>query len=204
MEIRKRPNIFEYATKEFSLDAMVRWFLECISCKEPYKSVGEAFVRDFIFMESKCDINKPISLLMCENQFKKIDVFSLISCDNKVYPIIFENKVDSWLHGDQFKNYCRIVADLIKKESKELDELTSGDTIKIPEDYNYGGIHFILFKTGRIFEDEKIDFEEKKKELYKEFNSKENNEQSLYASYRSLDGIFNHKRTWDTLSRKVV
>ena len=104
-----RPNIFKYATKELSQDAMICWFLACLESKDEfYKAIGMEFA-EFILKNKG---TKAENICLYDNtiwpQFRKMDVFSVLCVGDKVIPLIFEDKTDTYLHSEQMKRYCII------------------------------------------------------------------------------------------------
>ena len=101
------PNIFEYATKELSQDAMICWLLSCINCSDKrYKKIGLNFIR-FIFDDDKIE-EREISLEEGPlKQLAHMDVYAVVKLRGDFWPIIFENKTNTYLHDDQFNNYCK-------------------------------------------------------------------------------------------------
>jgi len=132
-----RPNFFNYATKESSQDAIICWLIDCINSEdENYRIIGESFIRNFVFNGSEGKIQ-----LLQEHpnkQYSSIDVFTYVKKGNLVYPIIFENKTESFLHSKQFENYCVKVTGWMKK--KKIDNCEWGDIL------------YILFKTGYLYD----------------------------------------------------
>jgi len=93
----KRPNIFKYAKRELSQDAMVCWLLACLHSSEfEYFKIGLNFIR-FIFNDNTIQENEVIIESGSPyNQYSHMDVYAVICVRSKLYPIIFENKT----------NYC--------------------------------------------------------------------------------------------------
>ena len=84
-----RPNIFNYATKELSQDAMICWFLECLNSEdEEYRKLGLNFVR-FIFENEKIENAELFDETFPKTQYKKIDVYAEIVINGTVHPVIF-------------------------------------------------------------------------------------------------------------------
>ena len=105
----KRPNIFDYAQKELTQDAMVCWLLKCChssDCK--HKKIGIDFIK-FITDAQTDDIelesNSPY------NQYYHMDVYANVRINNKIHPIIFEDKTNTYLHGEQHFRYLNMVSD---------------------------------------------------------------------------------------------
>ncbi len=151
-----RPNIFEYAKRELSQDAIICWILECLnSDDQDYKELGLNFVR-FIFD------NKNINKVKLINntpklQHNKIDVYVeiLLDVDKKVHPVIFEDKTNTYLHNDQLYKYIQKTYDETKPQ-KGKKHFSEGET---------GEILYVYYKTGYASEWQQSDLENKKKEV---------------------------------------
>ena len=157
-----RPNIFKYATKELSQDAMICWFLACLESEDEfYKAIGVKFVEFILDKESlKADdivlYNKP------EKQYHKMDVYAVLCVENKAIPIIFEDKTDTYLHSNQMKKYCDTVNGW--KNEKYLGDINIKERNGL-EKLEWGKTRYIYFKTGYVPEWQKKDIEEQKKEF---------------------------------------
>ncbi len=94
-------NIFDFATKELSQDAFLRWLLENWNCND--KSIQKAsqlLLFDFLGI----DRSSKITSLKTMAQYKKIDI--LVDCviDGENYIIAIEDKMYSVDHGLQLEN----------------------------------------------------------------------------------------------------
>ena len=95
-------NLFDYATKELSQDAFLRWLFENYNCEKETvrltcKSLFDAFT------DNELDFSKVESLNTLA-QWKNIDVSLWFKCDKKDYLIVIEDKTTSEEH-DQLENY---------------------------------------------------------------------------------------------------
>ena len=146
------PNIFDYATKEFTQDAMICWLLNC-------KETCLPFLNEFIFKDND-EIKGEIEFEYGPSkQISRIDVYANIEYNGKYYPIIFENKSNTTIHDNQIERYCNQVYEWYKEKS-ELDT-----------------IYFVYFKTGYMFYKEKelVEKEFNKIENKEKFNIYINN-----------------------------
>lgn len=124
------PNIFDYATKEFTQDAMICWLLNC-------KETCLPFLNKFIFKDND-EIKGEIEFeYVPSKQISRIDVYANIEYNGRYYPIIFENKSNTTTHDEQIKRYCELVNEWFKNEPK-LEK-----------------IFLVYFKTGYMFDKEK-------------------------------------------------
>jgi len=178
-----RPNIFDYATKELSQDAVVRWFLQCCKCGDPYQAIGEDFIRQFVFAESETS-REDICLLEAHLQFYRMDVFALIQKGNAIYPVIFENKTDTFLSEKQFHSYCAQV--LAWLSDRQGGDWLSGliKEYRLPEDCQWGQVQYLLFKTGYMYEWQYEAFNEKKAEIINQYGDNQ-----IRAEIRTLDDM---------------
>jgi hypothetical protein len=92
-------NIFDYATKELSQDAFLRWFLE-----SDIDDSGKKLLSAFTGLES----NK-ISNIHTKAQIKKIDILVEFIYENKECVLIIEDKIESNQHDNQLNRYSEIV-----------------------------------------------------------------------------------------------
>ena len=163
-----RPNVFKYATRELSQDAMVCWLLSCMNSTDPkYRNIGLNFIR-LIFNDNTIQDHEIV--LESDSPYKQyyhMDVYAIICFRNKMYPIIFENKTNTYLHSNQFQNYCIKVAGWM--DDKYLSNL-SKNTNKIKSDW--GGIVYIFFKTGYMFGWQREDFNKQKELVYNDLKQR--------------------------------
>jgi hypothetical protein len=175
-KIPGRTNIFELATKELTLDAMIGWFLLCSnSGNKRYATMGIDFINTFIFDKDVEDAE----LILCELQYNRMDVFAIVIRGNVFHPVIFEDKVNTSLHaGDtvskgQLVTYCKRVYDYVELEkrilesknnernntsrSEFLQECTETYFVKNP-DYKWGEIIYIYFKIGFIHSADTVEY----------------------------------------------
>ncbi|MYH46859.1 MAG: hypothetical protein F4008_07270 [Gammaproteobacteria bacterium] len=143
------PNIFTYASKELSQDAMICWLVACAKDADPTSELhdcGMSFVRALLRSGESRVINarsdKPDFLpkgditeieKICP-QYKKIDVFFQVKWGEKFVSVIVEDKTQSEAHGGQLDRY----KDAVKSDN-------------IEEDY----IKLIYFKSGYVYGDER-------------------------------------------------
>lgn len=160
------PNIFDYATKEFTQDAMICWLLNC-------KETCLPFLNTFIF-KNNAEIKGDIKF-ECEpkRQINRIDVYVNIEYNGRYYPIIFENKTNTTVHDKQIERYCEQVYKWFKDNSK-LDK-----------------IFLVYFKTGYMFDKEKKLVEEE----YNKIENKQNFcHKPIFISAEDMKGfIFTYK-----------
>ncbi len=154
---KTQKNLFEYAKKELSQDAIIAWLL--------HGEYGEKFVR------SMCpSISDGFSVKMISTQEKHIDILvELESGSGEKIAVIIEDKVDTYLHNFQMLSYIAKIANQSKKVKRG-----SVETKPV-----YETVYFVLFKTGDIPYYEYKDFNEWKKRLNegcREFSADELNQ----------------------------
>lgn len=124
----KENNLFKWATRELSQDAILAWILN-------YDEIGKELIKDI------CPILKD-SNIKIENittQKYSIDVLvELIVDTGDKIAVIIEDKTDTYIHDHQMLRY-------IEKVSQEREK----------KKYKYKKIIYVLFKTGCIYEWEK-------------------------------------------------
>ena len=144
-------NLFSFATKELSQDAIIAWLINK-SCVNETDKTGKNFLCNLMGWETseKFEITNVI------RQYKSIDVFVEIKKDDGKEAIIIEDKTDTFLHDFQMLKY-------IGKIAEEKGKI------------KYNKIHFVLVKTGDIpkIEQVKFDFE---KTILNNIESKQNKE----------------------------
>ena len=101
--IAKMKNLFDYATKELSQDAFLRWLFENHNCEN--ESIKKAFRKLFDSFTANKFKNKEVTHLKTVAQWKNIDISIWFKVDNEEYLIVIEDKTGSDIHGDQLEKY---------------------------------------------------------------------------------------------------
>lgn len=135
-----KPNLFSYASKELSQDAMICWLLKWADSsyreKDPaIPQLGREFVRALLAKHNQqADVNK----VEVWQQWHRIDVLAQINDD---HVLLIEDKTDTSDHSDQLDRYCK----------------------QVEEDPKFEGakIHPIYFKTGNYPDGERVRIERK-------------------------------------------
>lgn len=121
-------NIFDYAKKELSQDAVITCILN------ERDNNAEDFIRSMLGE----DCPKKFTIEEVQNQVSKIDVLVTIKVHGEngehCEAIIIEDKTNTFLHGNQLEEYIN------KVEAK-----------KIQKKPKYKKIYFVLFKTGDYY-----------------------------------------------------
>ena len=173
-----RPNIFKYATKELSQDAMICWFLECLNSEdEEYRQLGLNFVR-FIFNDNEIKVAKLFNNSFPKTQHEKIDVYAEILINNNIlHPVIFEDKTNTYLHNDQMYKY-------IEKINNETNDKKRKNFFGEVELSN---ILYIYFKTGFASDWERCDIKEKQTEVQNGNQDEKNKKDAITnVSFREI------------------
>ena len=131
-------NLFDYATKELSQDAFLRWLFENYNCEnEKVRQVCRKLFNKFT--RDELDFSK-IENLTTMAQWKYIDVSIWFTIDNKKYLIVIEDKTTSQEHN-QLQNYN----EQIKKHNEWLID---NDTKNVIEK-----VYKVFYKTAEIWEE---------------------------------------------------
>jgi len=157
-------NLFEYAKKELTQDAVIAWLLES-------GNIGKALLLNMC-PQLKNDIQEngtEIEELVVNTQTESIDILVEVKLSNgKTTAVIIEDKTDTYLHDFQMLKYIANTANKNENRSKK----------------KYNKVHFVLFKTGDMHYWEVQDFNywiseinEKKRVVFKpdELNQDVNN-----------------------------
>ena len=134
------PNIFDYATKELSQDAVICWLVACASDAEGHhRQRGLDFVAALaghrLDRPGGCritDVTKP------ERQYSRIDVYFRARVDGSLVSFVVEDKIGTRMHGDQLDRYRKVVQDDKLKEDQIL---------------------LVYFKTGYVYDEERAEAE---------------------------------------------
>ena len=134
------PNIFDYATKELSQDAVICWLVACARNAEGYyRQRGLDFVAA---LAGHC-LDRPGGCRITEVtepklQYSRIDVYFQARVDGSLVSFVVEDKVGTKMHGNQLDRYRKVIQD-----------------DKLEEDQ----ILLVYFKTGYVYDDERAEAE---------------------------------------------
>lgn len=163
-----RPNLFQYAKKELSQDAMVCWLLACLHSEDAeYKKIGLDFIRLIFEDEFLREEDVELEQDSPRNQYFHMDVYATVRIKDKLYPVIFENKTNTYLHSNQLENYCTQVSSWM--DDKYLN--TIANTMSVQQ-LSWGNIKFVFFKTGYVFYWQEIDLKKQVEKLPKDVKEK--------------------------------
>lgn len=134
-------NLFDYATKELSQDAFLRWLFENYNCEnENIKRVCRTFFAEFtndeFTKERKLNFEE-ISELRTQAQWKYIDVSIWFTCAGKKYLIVIEDKTISEEHN-QLETYNTKIAEYLNKSNFDIEHVFK-----------------VFYKTSKISNEEK-------------------------------------------------
>ena len=135
-----RPNLFDYATKELSQDAMICWLLEWAAKENQaldrdLAKVGFDFV-NALLEKHDADPLVDVSKLQVWQQHQRIDVLAKI---NDTHVLLIEDKTDSADHSGQLERYY--------------------EAVRNDKDHQGANIYPIYFKTGNYQHSEKCRIE---------------------------------------------
>ena len=107
----RRPNIFQYATKELSQDAMICWLLDWAQSDrrvvdEALSDCGRALVKA-LMEKHKFSLAEEIERVEIKQQDCRIDVLARV---NGRHVFLIEDKTDTRNHGGQLKRYYEQVS----------------------------------------------------------------------------------------------
>ena len=104
-------NLFDYATKELSQDAFLRWLFENYNCEN--ESVKNACRKLFDSFTNNSDEfkDKTITELTTVAQWKNIDISIWFKIDGIEQLIVIEDKTGSGIHDDQLARYEKEIID---------------------------------------------------------------------------------------------
>ena len=116
----KRPNLFEYATKELSQDAFFAWLTrwagpECAGEDRELHERGVAFVKMLLGKEG--DEAFRVEKIAVYKQRERVDLWVDVNDD---YTIIIEDKVNTGEHSRQLERYREIAAKHCAGSKREL------------------------------------------------------------------------------------
>ena len=140
------PNIFTYATKELSQDAVIRWFIAWSSTaannmqEQALRDLGCAFVGALLGKHDAA-LTGDVQEVETYQQDNGIDVLARIKDEQIDHVILIEDKTGSQAHGDQLLRYSQAVRAGLTKLGEVPDH------------------HPIYFKTGNqsLAEDREVE-----------------------------------------------
>ena len=102
-------NLFDFATKELSQDAFLRWLFESYQ-DEKYGYIGKALIAEFVNLYGSHSIKpEQISDIKTYAQSENIDIVVDFKVDGRDYILAIEDKTTSAHHDEQLKRYKGIV-----------------------------------------------------------------------------------------------
>lgn len=146
-------NIFKYATKELSQDAILCYIIAGYNYEDKYhKKIAKKFIERFIFdNENQSEIKNICNIKQQDSNYGNIDISLEIELENnKKYLVLIEDKTDTFLKENQLEN--EIKQAIYNKDKKAYE------------------IIYILFKTKENYEMQyyynfKIPFEKLQSEI---------------------------------------
>lgn len=152
-------NIFDFATKELSQDAFLRWLFENYRCDCP--TVREACRRLFeAFTEGSKLHFDDIQDLKTVAQWKHIDVAIWFRIKGKEYLIAIEDKTASELHDDQLNRYSKEIRNHNQWWREHENEYP------YPERFTRQDVFYIYYKTDVIQEADKAGIQAQKWDVF--------------------------------------
>ena len=128
-------NLFDYATKELSQDAFLRWVIDNYDA-------GKQLVAEMVNLYEGCHV-KPnqIDIIKTYGQVEKMDIVVDFKIDGEDCILIIEDKTTSSEHSNQLKTY--------KTKVESWNEDYKKDNGKDRRSF------FVFYKTHKIDEDER-------------------------------------------------
>ncbi len=132
--MKKRPNIFDYATSELSQDAFLTWLIQWADydyqeIDNHLNACAVSFVQELLGKDKSYNIEK----IETGRQWKNIDVWALV---NDQHFIVIEDKKGTKEHSDQLNRYSEIAKEHYKKSCIEIRLVY----FKMEEQGNYNDI----------------------------------------------------------------
>ena len=140
-------NIFDYATKELSQDAFLRWLFENYNCEDDHSLKNAS--RNVIKKLCKLNDDEEIEYVITYSQWHKIDIFAFIKTNKRKVALFIEDKVFSAEHN-QLLRYNEIINKSLNQNDYELNNLGCS-----PEN-----VIKLFYKSSYIFDDERKAVEE--------------------------------------------
>ena len=192
-------NLFEYATKELSQDAFLRWLFENY---EDFKE-DQIVIKRLLGLFSNEDYSdKELTIIDTYAQYKSvIDVAIRYRVAGKEHLLVMENKTQSYIHSDQLDRYYK----LIESEDKSCKK------------------HYCYFKANRLDynlskkDHEDLDYLNKHKEWNKVtlkdiYEVVKEHKSSNFLFYQWIDHItmlyemyyeLKHYKSWDIRAYQI-
>ncbi len=123
-------NLFDYATKELSQDAFLRWLFENFDCEDnSLKTASQSVLKRLC----KIPQNEKITNVTTYSQWHKVDIFILVETDKRKIALFIEDKVFSSVHDNQLDKYNNIIENSIKNKGWDLNRLgcSSENAVKV-------------------------------------------------------------------------
>lgn len=134
----KTNNLFQFATKELSQDAIICWCLNWIHYPDSklYPMAKDLFK---LLGQDDVDCNQKITI---KKQVKKIDILVLFHDTNKI--LIIEDKTYTSEHDKQIERYKQTIQE--EHKNQNINFTIDENTV----------IQTVYFKTGYFFDDDKL------------------------------------------------
>lgn len=136
-------NLFDFATKELSQDAFLRWLFENFDCEDDdsLKAASQYVLKQIC----KLTNDEKIEEVRTHSQWHKIDIFVFIKTNKRNIALFIEDKVFSAERNNQLEKYNGIIKKSLNIQNWELNRLRCS-----PEN-----VVKIFYKSSHIFDDER-------------------------------------------------
>lgn len=147
MTMKKRPNIFDYATSELSQDAFLTWLIQWADkdyreTDSPLNACAVSFVQELLGKDNFFAVES----VEAGRQWNNIDVWALV---NNKYFLVIEDKKGTKEHSDQLNRY----SERSKKHYEKSDIEIKLVYFKMEEQGKYSEIKqagFSLFQRSKM------------------------------------------------------
>lgn len=132
------PNLFDYATKELSQDALICWLLKWAEddSNRDLHALGRSFCQALLNHKSRRTIELPTGTFSVETHQQDGGIDVLARLDGR-HTLLIEDKTGSGAHRDQLRRYLDYV--LGRQDDGNLSKLGAASECDV---------HPIFFKTG--------------------------------------------------------
>lgn len=137
----KKPNIFEYATKELSQDALICWLVACAAEDGgALQRCGQAFI-GALMTHGREQQGRPCvvtDVSLPDKQYRGIDVYFQARVDGSLVSVVIEDKTDTSMHSGQLERY----RETVRRDDRPEDEF-----------------RLVYYKTGYLYNHERAQAE---------------------------------------------
>lgn len=149
-------NLFRFATKELSQDAILAWTVNGINGQdESLKALGKALLKAMVGWKGDIDFSDVVVL----RQVKNMDILISFMCDGTQHLVIVEDKVGSSVHDNQLERYTKASTQFINDEEEANHTLLSYDAYSEKIELHISReskLHVVYIKTRLVTDKERF------------------------------------------------